>query len=146
MGFLSFIGKLLGLGRRFQGSPEQFLAMVEFMAYKNNPNFTPTELLQWGDVMQKMMKTDLHPFKNFGDLVANGKADYTLVQKVEGKLQEHQQRKDLKQAIYGEQVDLGDDDVMKSNSESAVFARQFVKDMSKHVNFSEEDQKIVDGL
>jgi hypothetical protein len=55
-------------------------------------------------------------------------------------------RRDLKKAIYGENADLGDDDVMKSNSEGAVFARNFVKDMSKYVQLSEEEQKKLDDL
>lgn len=38
MGFLAFIGKLLGLGRRFSGTPEQYLAMVQYMAKKNCPD------------------------------------------------------------------------------------------------------------
>jgi hypothetical protein len=56
------------------------------------------------------------------------------------------QRIDLKKAIYGENVDLGDDDVMKSNEESAVFARRFVKDISKDVDFPEEGQKKIDQI
>lgn len=146
MGFLSFISKILGLGRRFNGTPEQYLAMVQYMAFKNNPRFTAAELLQWGEVMQKMMKVNLDPYKDFHDLAVNGKADYSFMEKVEGKLSELEQRKDLKQAIYGEHADLGDDDVMKSDSESAVFARQFVKDFSQHVRFSDEDQRQIDNL
>lgn len=47
----------------------------------------------------------------------------------------------VKKAIYVENVNLGDDDVMKSNGEGAVFDRRFVKDMSKYVQFPEEEQK-----
>ncbi|RYD70950.1 MAG: hypothetical protein EOP53_24495 [Sphingobacteriales bacterium] len=53
---------------------------------------------------------------------------------------------ELKKAIYGENVILGDDDVMKSNEESAVFSRRFVKDMSRYVEFSEKEQKKIDDI
>lgn len=61
MGFLSFIGKLLGFGRSWRGTPEQYLAMVQYIAKKNNPEYSKEELLQWGEVMQKVMKVNLHP-------------------------------------------------------------------------------------
>ena len=146
MGLLSFLSRILGLGRRFYGSPEQYLAMVQYMAFKNNPDFTATELLQWGDVMQKIMKVKLDPYKDFRDLAINGKADYSQIERVDEKLKELQQRKDLKQAIYGDRADLGEDDVLKSDSESAVFARKFVKDMAQHVRFSDEDQRQIDNF
>lgn len=146
MGILSFISKLFGLGRRFKGTSEQYLGMVQYMAFKNNPNFTASELLQWGDVLQKVMTVDLYPYKDFQDLASNGKADLSLITKVDGKLKEMQERRDLKQAIYGVNADLGDDDVMESDSDSAVFARQFVKDLSKHVNFPNDEQHMIDKL
>lgn len=58
MGFLSFISRLLALGRRCSGTPEQYLAMVQYMARKNNPTYSHEELLQWGEVMQKVMEVD----------------------------------------------------------------------------------------
>ncbi|MEO6523785.1 MAG: hypothetical protein ABIN91_19030 [Mucilaginibacter sp.] len=88
----------------------------------------------------------LDPYKDFSDLVARGIPDFSMVEKMRGKLEELHQRRDLKQAIYGEHADLGDDDVMKSDSEGAVFARNFVKDMSKYVQFFEEEQKKLDEL
>jgi hypothetical protein len=69
-----------------------------------------------------------------------------MVEKLRVKMDELNQRRELKQAMYGESVDLGDDDVMKSGSEGAVFARNMVKDFSKHVHFGDEDQKIIDDL
>jgi hypothetical protein len=146
MGFLSFIGKMLGLGRRFSGTPEQYLAMVQYMARKNNPDYSKQELLQWGEVMQKVMKVNLHPYQDFEDLVKNGTPDESMVEKVDEKVKEINQRKDLKQAIYGPNADLGDDDVMKSNDHDAVFARNMVKDLSEHVQFSEEEQKKLGNL
>ena len=53
MGILSFISKLLGLGRRWNGTPEQYLAMVQYMAKKNNPNYDLKEFLQWGESCKK---------------------------------------------------------------------------------------------
>jgi hypothetical protein len=146
MGFLSFISKLLGLGRRFSGTPEQYLAMVQYMAKKNNPEYSKEELLQWGEVMQKVMKVNLQPYLDFKDLAENGTPDYSMVEKVDGNIKEIEQRRDLKQAIYGPNADLGDDDVMKSNDPGAVFARNMVKDLSEHVRFSEEEQRKLDEL
>lgn len=146
MGFLSFIGKVLGLGRRFSGTSEQYLAMVQYMARKNNPDYSKEELLQWGEVMQKVMKVNLHPYRDFEDLVKNGIPDESMVEKVDEKVKEINHRKDLKQAIYGPNADLGDDDVMKSNDPGAAFARNMVKDLSEHVQFSQEEQKKLDDL
>ncbi|MDB4926609.1 hypothetical protein [Mucilaginibacter sp.] len=146
MGFLSFIGKWLGLGRRFSGTPEQYLAMVQYIAKKNNPEYSKDELLQWGDVMQKAMKVNLQPYGDFKDLAENGKPDYSMVEKVDGKMKEMAQRRDLKQAIYGPNADLGEDDVMKSNDAGSVFARKMVKDLSQHVRFSDVEQRKLNDL
>jgi hypothetical protein len=146
MGFVSFISKLLGLGRRFSGTPEQYLAMVQYMAKKNNPDYSMEELLQWGEVMQKVMKVNLQPYQDFKDLAENGTPDDSIVKKVDGRVKEIEQRRDLKQAIYGPNADLGDDDVMKSNNSGAVFARNMVKDLSEHVKFSDGEQKKLDEL
>jgi anti-sigma regulatory factor (Ser/Thr protein kinase) len=35
---------------------------------------------------------------------------------------------------------------MNSQSEGAVFAREFVKDFAKHVRFSDEDQKKINEM
>lgn len=146
MGLLSFVSRILGLGRRWNGTPEQYLAMVQYMARKNNPNYTLKEFLQWGEVMQKVMKVNLTPYQNFRDLLENGTADYSMVGKLDEKINELNHRKELKQAIYGANADVGDDDVMKSQSQGAIFARDLVKDLSKHVRFSDEDQRKIDEL
>src|ERR1700733_1728084 len=112
MGFISFITKLLGLGRRYNGTPEQYLGMVHYMAKKNNPDYSNEELLQWDEVMQKVIKVNLSLYRNFKDLAERGAPDYAIVEKVDGKLKEMEQRRDLKQAIYGLNADPGDDDVM----------------------------------
>lgn len=146
MGILSFISKMFGLGRRFSGTPEQYLATIQYLAEKNNPDYSKEELLQWGEIMQKVMKVDLQPYRDFKDLAENGIPDNSLVEKVDQKVTEINQRKDLKQAIYGANADLGDDDVMKSNDPGAVFARKMVKDLGEHVQFSEEEQRKLDEL
>lgn len=146
MGFLSFFSRLLGLGRKFSGTPEQYLGMVQYMALKNNPQYSHEELLQWGEVMQKVMKVNLRPYLDFKDLAERGVPDNSMVEKVDDKVKEINQRKELKQAIYGPDVDLGQDDVMKSNDRDAVFARKMVKDLSQHISFSDEEQRKLDEL
>jgi hypothetical protein len=146
MGFLSFISKLLGLGRRFSGTPEQYLAMVQYMAKKNSPDYSKEELLQWGEVMQKVMKVDLKPYLDFKDLAENGIPDESMIEKVDEKVKEIIHRKDMKQAIYGPNADLGDDDVMTSDDPGAIFARKMVKDLSQHVQFPDGDQAKLDKL
>jgi len=96
--------------------------------------------------MQKVMKVDLKPYQDFRDLAINATPDYSMVEKVDGKMKEMEQRRDLKQAIYGPNADLGDDDVMKSNDEGAVFARNMAKDLSQHVQFSDEEQRKLNDL
>jgi hypothetical protein len=146
MGLFSFFQKLFKFKPGWNGTPEMFLAMVMEMQLQNNKEFSVREVLQWGEVMQKVIKVNLSPYKDFADLMQNGEPDFTLVEKMKGRIGEINQRRDLKKAIYGEGVDLGDDDVMKSESEGAVFARNMVKDLSKHVRFSDEEQKTIEKL
>jgi hypothetical protein len=146
MGLVNFLLKLFRIKPGFNGTPEQYLAMVQYMAKKNNPDYTKDELLQWGEVMQKVVKINLQPYQDFKDLAENGTPDHTMVEKVDVKAKEMEQRRDLKQAIYGPNADLGDDDVMKSNDAGSIFARKMVKDLSKHVRFSEEEQKKLNDL
>jgi hypothetical protein len=136
MGLLNLLKRLIPKPR-FNGTPEMFLALVMEMQVQNNKKYSRQEVLQWGEVMQKMIRVKLDPYQDFADLMDKGVPDFTMVEKMKRKLKKVHQRRDLKQAIYGENADLGDDDVMKSNSKSAVFARNFVKEMSKHVQFSE---------
>lgn len=145
MGLLSILKRLIPKPR-WNGTPEMFLAMVMEMQAQNNKEYSVHEVLQWGEVMQKMIRVKLDPYKDFADLLVRGVPDFSMVEKLRGKLDDVNNRRDLKKAIYGENADLGDDDVMKSNSEGAVFARNFVKDMSKYVQFSEDEQKKLDDL
>lgn len=141
MGLLSFLLRVFNLKPSWNGTPEMFLALVLDMQHRNNPVYSLNEVLQWGEVMQKVISVKLAPFKSFPDLLQNGTPDYTLVKKMGTKLHELNHRQELKKAIYGEHVNLGDDDIMTSNAEGAVFARKMVKDLSKYVDFpkSEED-------
>lgn len=143
MGLFSFFQKLFKFKPGWNGTPEMFLAMVMEMQSQNNKEFSVREVLQWGEVMQKVIKVNLAPYKDFADLVQNGDPDFTMVEKMKGKMGEINQRRDLKKAIYGVDVDLGDDDVMKSESEGAVFARNMVKDLSKYVEFPDEGKKTI---
>jgi hypothetical protein len=118
-----------------------FLGMVMEMQSQNNKEFVVHEVLQWGDVMQKVIKVNLAPYKDFPDLMQNGKPDFTLAEKMRGEVKEIHKRVELKKAIYGEKADLGEDDVMNSNSEGAVFARNLVRDLSDYVQFPEEEQE-----
>lgn len=146
MGLPTFLLKLFRIKPGFNGTPEMFLAMVMDFQSRNNKEFMVHEVLQWGEVMQKVLKVDLRPYKDFPDLLQNGVPDYTMVERVGRKFDEIQGRMELKKAIYGENVDLGDDDVMKSKDEGSVFARRLVKDMSKYVDFPEEEQKKIDKI
>lgn len=141
MGLFNFVTKLFRLKPGFNGTPEMFLAMVMEMQSQNNKEFKVHEVLQWGEVMQKVIKVNLSPYKNFPDLLQNGKPDFTLVEKMRGKLTEVKNRVELKKAIYGEQADLGDDDIMNSNSDGALFARRMVKDLSNYVEFPAEEEE-----
>lgn len=146
MGLVNFLLKLFRIKPGFNGTPEMFLAMVMEFQSRNNKEFVVHEVLQWGEVMQKMLKVNLSPYTSFADLLRNGVPDYTMVEKVRDKFDEIHGRVELKKAIYGENVELGDDDMMKSKDEGAVFARRFVKDMSKYVDFPEEEKKNLDKL
>ncbi|SJN23114.1 hypothetical protein FM107_03735 [Sphingobacterium sp. JB170] len=117
-----------------------------FMQKKNNPDYAEHEVLQWGEVLQKVVKVSLSPYKDFSDLLERGTPDFSVVEQLEEKVTEMHQRIDLRKAIYGENVDLGDDNIMTSNSDGAVFARKFVKDLSEHIQFPEDEQRKLDDI
>lgn len=147
MGLASFFSNILsGRSSGWGGTPEMFLAMVLHFQKKNNPQYSEREVLQWADVLQKLIKVKLSPYKDFEDLLKRGEPDYSIIEEIENQVAERHQRIELKKAIYGENVDLGDDDIMNSDSDGAIFARNFVKKMSKYVQFSDDDQKRVDDI
>lgn len=131
---------------KWMGTPEMFLAVVMEMSLRNNPDYSTRELVQLGEIMQKLVRIDLKPYKNFADLVERGVPDESIVENLKRHEKEVHQRRDLKQAIYGPDADLGDDDVLKSDSEGAVFARKMVKNMSEYVSFPESEQDKIDLL
>lgn len=147
MGLTSFFSNILSGGpSSWGGTPEMFLAMVLHFQKRNNPLYSKSEVLRWADVLQKLIKVKLSPYKDFEDLLKRGEPDYSIIEEIENQVAERHQRIELKKAIYGENVDLGDDDIMNSDSDGAIFARKFVKKMSKYVQFSDDDQKRVDDI
>lgn len=141
MGLASFLSNMfMGKSSSWNGTPETFLAFVLFFQKKNNPTYSEREVLQWGDVLQKIIKVKLSPYKDFKDLLERGEPDFSMIKPIEDKIAELHQRIELKKAIYGDDVDLGDDDIMTSDSESAVRARNMVEDLSKYVQFSEKKE------
>ena len=140
MGLKSFVRSLFGRKspRSWNESPESFLAFVLYLQQKNSGFYDELELLQWGTVMMKVMNVKLAPYKDFGDLLKRGTPDYSLVEKMSEQLHAINKRIELKKAIYGKDVDLGDDDIMTSNTKESIAAREFVEDLSKYVQFTDE--------
>ena len=125
---------------RWNGTPETFLAMIIEMQAMNSPAYSGQQVLHLAEIMQKVVFVDLTPYKSISDLMARATPDFSEVKLMRKKMQEHQGRVDLKKAIYGEQTDLGDDDIMKSDSDGARFARKFVNDLGKYVDFKKEKE------
>jgi hypothetical protein len=94
MGLLSFLIKLFKFKPGWNGTPEMFLAMVMEMQSRNNKVFSVREVLQWGEVMQKVIKVNLAPFNDFTDLVKHGRPDFTMVEKLRGKMDELNNRRE----------------------------------------------------
>lgn len=142
MGLLSFFKNIFKRqkSQSWNRSPEQFLAMVIYLQTYGGKPYSIEEVLKLGDIMMKVMQVDLFQYKDFAHLVANGIPDYEAVNVVKSKMTEVQARIELKKAIYGEDVDLGDDDVMKSNSPDAIASRNMVDELSKFIKFQEEDK------
>ncbi len=65
MGLLSFLFKDFKFKPAWRGTLEMFLAMVMDMQSRNNPVFSISEVLQWGEVLQKVMKSNWHPIEIF---------------------------------------------------------------------------------
>jgi len=144
MGLMKLLARLFR--PKWTGTPEMFLAVVMEMSLRNNPDYSTRELLQLGEIMQKLVRIDLSPYQDFADLAERGIPDESIVENLKKNEMEVHQRRDLKQAIYGPDADLGDDDVLKSNSEGAVFARKMVKNMSAYVRFPAEEQRKINDF
>jgi hypothetical protein len=128
----------------FRGTPEAFLAIIIEMQSRNSKVYSEKEVLQFGDVMMKVFKVNLSPYRDFADLLKNGNPDEALLMKIREETEQTNKRIELKKAIYGENADLGDDDIMKRNDRGSIFARRVIKDMSEYVRFHEDDQKSID--
>jgi L-rhamnose mutarotase len=72
MGIISFFLKRFKFKPGWNGTPEMFLAMVMEMQSRNNKEYSAREVMQWGDVMQKVIKVNLSPYQDFPDLMKNG--------------------------------------------------------------------------
>jgi hypothetical protein len=138
MGFS--IKKLFSKRRSWNGTPEMFLAFVMEIQAMNIEDYSEPETIQLGQVMQKLIKLNLSPYENFGDLLKRGKPDFSIIEEMRKKMAETGHYIDLKKAIYGEKVDLDDDDVMKSDSDGAKFARKFIQDLSKYVDIKDKKE------
>jgi hypothetical protein len=79
MGLVTFFLKLFKLKPRWNGTPEMFLAMVMEMQSRNNKEYSIREVLQWGEVMQKVITVNLSPYKDFADLMIKTKPDFSMV-------------------------------------------------------------------
>lgn len=142
MQILAFFRGLFGKKqtRSWNLTPEAYLGFVLYFQKKNSGSYDRDEVLQWGDILMKVMKVNLRPYRDFNDLLEHGKPDTTAIDKVDQQLKEINQRIELKKAIYGENADLGDDNVMTSNSKESIAAREFVNDLSKYVRFKDQDK------
>lgn len=141
-----FLTNLFNTRPRFTGTPEAFLAMVVEMQRLNSNTYSEKEVQQFGDVMMKVYKVNLSPYRDFADLLKNGKPDEYVLKKVRDGMEATNKRIELKKALYGQDVDLKEDDIMRRTDASSIFARKVIKNMSKYVRFHEDDQKTIDDL
>jgi len=136
---MSIFNRFFSRKPRWNGTPETYLAMIMELQTMNNDAYAVAEVVQLGEIMQKVINVELSPYQDFSDLLARGTPDFTLVKLMREQLKEHRSRVDLKQAIYGKRADLGDDDIMKSASADAKFARKLVDDLGRFIDFKSED-------
>ncbi|QEM07088.1 hypothetical protein DIU31_027610 [Mucilaginibacter rubeus] len=85
MGLLSFFLKLFKFKPGWNGTPEMFLAMVMEMQSTNNKEFSVREVLQWGEVMQKVIEVNLSPFNDFCGFGKAWSAGFHHGRKIKGK-------------------------------------------------------------
>lgn len=137
---LGFLKRFFAFKPKFNGTPETFLAMMLEMEREGKAEGPESSsAAQLAEVFMKVMKVNLHPYKNFADLEENGVPDFSIVDKIRPKVEENKQRRDLKQAIYGKDVDLGDDDPTHGNSDGARFTRNLTNELGKHIKFKDEE-------
>lgn len=137
-----YIKQLFKIKPRFNHTPETFLAMMHEMqniGRQGDPE--SSSAYQLARVFIKIIKVDLHPYKDLDDLFENGSPDFTLTDMVMPKVMENQNRRELKQEIYGKDVDLGDDDPLQGNTEGAEFARQIAGELQKYIRVKGDENK-----
>lgn len=142
MGLLSFFKNIFKRqkSQSWNRSPEEFLAMVIYLQTYGGKPYSDDEVLKLGNIMMKVMQVKLFPYKDFADLLNNGVPDYGAVNTVKSKMAEVRSRIEIKKAIYGDNVNLGDDDVMKSNSADAIASRKMVEELSQFIKFRQDNE------
>lgn len=137
---LGFLKRIFSFKPKFNGSPETFLAMMLEMEKEGKGEGPESaSAAQLAEVFMKVMKVNLHPYKDFADLEENGVPDSSIMDKIRPKVEENKQRMELKKAIYGKDADLGEDDPRYGNSDGAKFTRDLTNELSKHIRFKEEE-------
>jgi hypothetical protein len=137
----NFLKRLFKIKPKFNHTPETFLAMmIEMQNIGRQGDPESSSAYQLARVFIKIMKVDLRPYKDLDDLFENGKPDFTLTAMVMPNVMANQQRRELKQEIYGHDVDLGEDDILKGNTEGAKFARQIAGELQKYIRVKGEDE------
>ena len=124
--------------QKWNGTPETFLAFIQYLQERTEPDYSVEDIIQLGESMNSLMQVNLKPFKNIKDLVINGTPDHTAVKEIETAIFERRQRVELKKTIYDENVDLGEDDLMNSQSEIAVASRNLADKFSSFIYFGDD--------
>ena len=136
---LEFLKRIFSFQPKFKGTPESFLAMMLEMEKEGKAEGPESaSAAQLAEVFMKVMKVNLHPYKDFADLEENGVPDSSIMDKIRPKIEENKQRMELKKAIYGKDADLGEDDPRYGNSKSAKFTRDLTEELSKHIKFKDD--------
>ena len=135
-----FLKRLFSFKPKFKGSPETFLAMMFVMEKEGKTEGSDSaSAARLAEVFMKVMRVNLHPYKDFADLEKNGVPDFSIMEQIRPKLEENKQRIELKHAIYGKDADLGEDDLRYGNSNGAKFTRDLTEELSKHIKFKDEE-------
>jgi hypothetical protein len=135
-----FLKRLFAFKPKYKGTPETFLAMMLEMEREGKAEGSDSaSAAQLAEVFIKVMKINLHPYKDFADLEKNGVPDFSIMEKMRPKIEENKQRMELKKAIYGKDTDLGEDDPTYGNSHGAKFTRNLTNELGKHIKFKEEE-------
>ncbi|SDF26840.1 hypothetical protein SAMN05216464_11569 [Mucilaginibacter pineti] len=77
---------------RWNGTPETYLAMIMELQTMNNDVYSVGEVLQLGEIMQKVINVELSPYQDFSDLLARAVPDFTQVKSMREQLEKHRGR------------------------------------------------------